>query len=175
MKNTALIVIDVQNIMTQFKAYAWDRVIDNIKELQCACRDKGIEVIFIQHHDEELVKGSHDWELYSEVAPLEDERVFHKSIPSAFKETDLEKYLKEKNYKTLILTGIQTDYCVDTNVKVAFELGFEVITPEFTNTTFDNGGLSAKDLYEHYNHRVFKDRFSTVESVEETLLQIRER
>lgn len=173
MERTALLVIDVQNIMTQFKAYAWDQVIENIKKLQNACRSKGIEVIFIQHHDEGLVKGSRDWELYSEIAPLEGERVFHKSIPSAFKETNLQEYLDEKQYKTLIITGLQTDYCVDTNVKVAFELGYEVITPEFTNTTFDNGNLCAKDLYEHYNDHVFKNRFSRVESIEKTLMQIK--
>lgn len=35
-----------------------------------------------------------------------------------------------------------------------------------TNTTFDNGNISAKDLYEYYNYRIFKDRFAVVESLE---------
>jgi nicotinamidase-related amidase len=43
---------------------------------------------------------------------------------------------------------IQTEYCVDTTCRVAFGRGCEVIVPEGTNTTWDNGDVSARQMYE---------------------------
>lgn len=34
--------------------------------------------------------------------------------------------------------------------------------PEETNTTFDNGNLSAGDIYRYHNFNIFKDRFAEV-------------
>ncbi|MBZ9626287.1 isochorismatase family protein [Clostridium sp. FP2] len=59
-------------------------------------------------------------------------------------------YLDNEGIDQLIITGIQTEYCIDTTCKVAFEYGFKMIIPEKTNTTFNNGNILAKDLYEHY-------------------------
>lgn len=64
---------------------------------------------------------------------------------------------------------MQTDYCIDTTCKVAFEYGFKVIIPEKTNTAFDNESISAKDLYEHYNFNIWRDRFAIVETIENTI------
>ena len=69
---------------------------------------------------------------------------------------------------------MQTDYCIDTTVKVAFEYGFKLIIPEKTNTTFDNGNILAKDLYNHYNFNIFNNRFGAVTSIENTIKKIKE-
>lgn len=62
---------------------------------------------------------------------------------------------------------MQTEYCIDTTCKVAFEHGYQPIIPEETNMTFDNEYLTGKQLYEFYNYKVWNKRFATVQSIEE--------
>ena len=86
----------------------------------------------------------------------------------------MHEHLKSRDINDLIITGMQTDYCIDTTVKVAFEYGFKLIIPEKTNTTFDNGNILAKDLYNHYNFNIFNNRFGAVTSIENTIKKIKE-
>ena len=53
-------------------------------------------------------------------------------------------YLKEVNEDTLMIVGLQTNFCIDATVKSAFERGYKVIIPKDTNTTFDNEYMDEK-------------------------------
>ena len=172
MKNTALLVIDFQNALVLAKPFAIQEVISNIKRLIKTCRENDVEIIYIQHNDEigsELEPNSEGWKIYEEISPIKNEQVISKNYNSAFKETTLKKYLQSKGINQLIISGMQTDFCIDTTIKVAFEYGFKMIIPEKTNTTFDSGNISGKDLYEHYNFNIFKGRFGIVENIEKTI------
>ncbi len=176
MKNTALLIVDMQNDLVKAQPYDIDKVIGNIKILVSTCRENNIKVIYIQHNGEtgdDLHPNTDGWNIYNEIGPNVDEKVITKNYNSAFKDTGLKEYLTSKQINQLIITGMQTDYCFDTTCKIAFEYGYKVIIPEKTNTTFDNGNLSAKELYEHYNYNIFDDRFGTVESMEKTIERIR--
>lgn len=172
MENTALLVVDVQNALVKASPFAIEEIIINLKKLIKTCRENNVEVIYVQHNEEigsELEPNSEGWKIYEEIEPNPDEKTISKSFCSAFRETNLKKYLDKKGINQLIITGMQTDYCIDTTCKVAFEHGFKVIIPEKTNTTFDNENISAKDLYEHYNFNIWKNRFAIVESIENTI------
>lgn len=176
MDKTALLVVDFQNALVSAKPFAIEEVINNIKKLINACRENDVEVIYIQHNDKsggELEPGSDGWKIYDETAPNSGEKVINKSYNSAFKDTFLREYLNKKGINQLIITGMQTEYCFDTTCKVAFEYGYKVIIPEKTNTTFDNGKMRAKDLYEYYNFNIFNGRFATVESMAKTLERLK--
>lgn len=175
MENIALLVVDVQNALVLAKPFAVEEVINNIKKLIKICRENNVEVIYIQHNDEiggEFEPNTEGWRIYREVSPNINEEVISKNYNSAFKETNLKKYLNNKGISELIITGMQTEYCFDATCKVAFEYGFKVIIPEKTNTTFDNGNILAKDLYEHYNYNIFNGRFGIVESIENTIKRL---
>lgn len=175
MKKTALLVIDVQNILVSEKPFAVNEIIQNIKTLITASRENNIEVIYVQHCGKEgsgIEKNSIGWQIYDEIKPNPDEKVILKNYNSSFKETDLYDYLKTQEIDELIITGMQTEYCIDTSIKVAFEFGFKIIIPEKTNTTFDNGNLSAETLYNYYNYNIFNNRFGIVSSIEETIKKI---
>ena len=172
MGKIALLVIDVQNALVLAKPFEVEEVISNIKKLIKTCRETNVEVIYIQHNDkvgDELEPNSEGWKIYGEISPNINEKVINKNYNSAFKETNLKNHLANKGIDQLIITGMQTEYCLDTTCKVAFEYGFKVIIPEKTNTTFDNGNILAKDLYEHYNYKIFNGRFGIVESMENTM------
>ena len=175
MTNIALLVVDVQNALVLAEPFAVKEIISNIKSLIKACRENNVDVIYIQHNDEiggKFEPNLDEWKIYEEVSPSINEKVISKNYNSAFKETGLKEYLDNKGISQLIITGMQTEYCIDTTCKVAFEYGFKLIIPEKTNTTFNNGNILAKDLYEHYNFNIFNGRFGIVESIESTILRL---
>jgi nicotinamidase-related amidase len=147
-------------------------VLGNIALLITTCRSAGVEVIHVQHEDEPgsaLAPGTPGWEIHASVRPAPGEKVVRKRFNSAFRGTDLRSHLEERGIRTLIMVGIQTEYCVDTTCRVAFEHGFEVVMPEMTNTTYDNGDLSAVQIHEYHNRRIFEGRFATMPSMPEVL------
>ncbi|WP_026883444.1 cysteine hydrolase family protein [Clostridium akagii] len=175
MEKMALLVIDFQNALVLAKPFDVEEVISNIKRLIKTCRENNVEVIYVQHNDEigdELEPNSEGWKIYEEVSPNADEKIINKTYNSAFKETNLKQYLDNKGINQLVITGMQTEFCIDATCKVAFEYGYNLIIPEKTNTTFKNGNISAKDLYEFYNFNIFNGRFAKVESMEKTIGRI---
>lgn len=172
MKKPALLVIDMQNALAEAHPYEFTTVLANVQTLLSAARMQGMEVIFVQHTEAagtEFEIHSHGWELVKDLVPLPNEYQLTKNFNSAFRQTNLDRYLQTKHIQQLIIVGMQTEYCIDASIKVAFELGYEVIVPEKTNTTFDNALLSAKQLYEHYHFYVWNHAFAQVISLSETI------
>ena len=81
----------------------------------------------------------------------------------------MQEYLKSKKENQLIIAGLQTDYCIDAAVKCGFEHGFEIIVPEYSNSTFDNEFMSAEQSYVYYNKYMWNGRYAKCLSVTETL------
>lgn len=79
------------------------------------------------------------------------------------------EYLKEKQETDMIITGLQTDYCIDASVKSAYEHGFNIITPANANTTVDNDYTKAKESYYYNNQFMWPDRYAKCLSIEETI------
>jgi nicotinamidase-related amidase len=172
---TALLVVDVQNDAVWRGPYEVERILANIARLIAACRSAGVEVVHVQHDEprgEPGAPGTDAWEIHESVRPESGEKVVRKRFNSAFRETGLLAHLQDRGIGTLVLVGIQTEYCVDTTCRVAFEHGFRVIMPEWTNTTFDNGDLSARQLHELYNRRIFADRFAETPTIEEAVREV---
>lgn len=172
MNNTILLVVDVQTALIEEHPYNEQNVIDNIKRLITVARYNEKEVIYVRHDDgkgEELEYGTDGWQFYYEIKPNNNEKVFEKQYNSAFLKTGLKEYLDSKKIDTIILTGLQTEYCIDTTCKAAFEHGYKLIIPEETNTTFDNEYLDGQKLYNFYNYKIWNNRFAKVLSLDETI------
>ena len=172
MENAVLLVVDVQNSMMLEHPYNEERVIANIQRLLLTARERGLEVIYVQHDDGEgsdLERDSEGWKIYSEIAPLDGEKIFDKHFNSAFVKTGLKDYLIQNKKDTIILVGLQTEYCIDATCKAAFEHGFKVIIPEETNSTFDNEFMPAEKLYKYYNYKIWNNRYAKVLPIEETI------
>ena len=166
----ALLVVDVQEAAVGPGLYEGETVLANIAELVALCRESGVEVVFVQHDGKPgsaYEPGTPGWAIHSAVRPRPDERVVRKATNSAFRRTDLRPYLEERGVHTLVIVGLHTEFCVDTTCRVAFEHGFDVVMPEMTNTTFDNGELTGRQLYELYNRRILRDRFARVPTMDE--------
>lgn len=172
MSNIILMVVDVQTALIEKHPYNEHKVIDNMKKLISIARVNEKEVVYVCHDDgkgEELEHGTDRWQVYADIAPNNDEKVFDKNYNSAFHKTDLKEYLDRKNIDTIILVGFQTEYCIDATCKSAFDYGYKIIIPEETNTTFDNEYLSGEKLYEFYNYKIWNKRFANIISIEEVI------
>ena len=128
-----LLVVDVQKGITNEKLYAFDEFKKNMVRLIDEARKTGIEVVYVRHDDgagSGFSKGDEAFEIYEGIMPLEGEKIFDKKVNSCLnRNVGLLEYLENKHIRSLIITGLQTDYCIDATVKSAFENGFEVIVP----------------------------------------------
>lgn len=94
----ALIVIDIQEGLVKENPYNAKNFISNTKAIIQHFRDQNIEVIFIRHSEDEglLATGSDNWQVYHELKPQENEKIFNKYYNSIFKDTELKEYLNRK-------------------------------------------------------------------------------
>ena len=158
MKQDALIVIDVQKALVDAHPWQESTVLGNINRLIAGCRAAGIPVVFVQHDEDEgdLVRGSEGWQITPQLERLATDKHIEKRFGSAFRQTDLHTYLQSIQAKNILLCGMQTEYCVDTTCKVAFELGYSVTLPVNGTTTFDNRLFKASDLVRYYENYIWR-------------------
>lgn len=170
MKDTVLLIVDAQNILIKSRPYNMRDMIDNIKRLIKSARKNNIEIVYVRHEDEPgtyFEKNTEGWEIYHELKPIDGETIFDKKLNSAFLKTGLKEYLDSKNIENIILVGLRTEYCIDATCKSAFDLGYNIIIPEETNSTFGNEYLSGKNVYKFYNFNIWNNRFAKVIPMEE--------
>lgn len=173
-----LLVIDAQKGITNNRLYKFSEFVFTVTMLIKTARENNIEVIFVRHDDgagTPMTNGTDDFEIYEEFAPEQGEKIFDKQVNSPFKDTGLAEYLSAKNETKLIITGLQTDYCIDAAVKCGFEHGYKIIVPRYANTTFDNSFMSAEKSCEYYNDFMWNGRYAECISAEDTVLRMKDR
>ena len=134
--NTALIVIDVQNGVVA-DAFNRAEVIANINSLVTKARAKGVPVIWVQHSEEEMPIGSENWQIVSELSPLESEPHIRKEYGSSFEATNLDEVLADLKVGHLIICGAQTNNCVRHTSHAALERGYDITLVGDAHTTSD--------------------------------------
>jgi nicotinamidase-related amidase len=67
---------------------------------------------------------------YYRIKPEKGEKEFIKRQYDAFTNRGLQRYLREKDVSSLILTGVYTSRCVDSTMRSAFTRGYHCIVPE---------------------------------------------
>jgi nicotinamidase-related amidase len=133
---SALLVIDVQTGVVA-NAHDRDGVIANINSLVDRARAEDVEVIWVQHSDEDLPRDSEEWQYVPELARHDSEPLVHKSYGDSFEGTDLEALLAERGVGRLVVTGAQTDACIRSTLHGAFVRGYDVTLVADAHTTED--------------------------------------
>jgi nicotinamidase-related amidase len=134
--NTALLVIDVQQGVVA-NACRRDEVVANIGALVARARDAQVPVVWVQHCDDELPRGSAAWELASELKRDEGEPLIEKEYGDSFEATNLENTLAELGVGRLVVVGAQTDACVRSTLHGAFVRGYDATLVSDAHTTED--------------------------------------
>jgi ureidoacrylate peracid hydrolase len=73
------------------------------------------------------VRETWDAEIVDEIKPSENDHVVIKRRDSAFHDTEIEVWLRSLKIDTLIFCGIDTSICVETSLRDAFNIGYDVV------------------------------------------------
>lgn len=150
----ALLIIDMQQACFQVEPARFDAVgvIQRIDRLAQAVRETGGMVIFVQHEDEgPYAPGSPGWRILPALTRLETDVVVGKQACDAFYKTALAELLLDAGVRQVIVTGCATDFCVDTTIRAAASLDFEVVVAADGHTTKDRPHLGAGEIIRHHN------------------------
>ncbi|HEY1710901.1 MAG TPA: cysteine hydrolase family protein [Rhizomicrobium sp.] len=146
----ALVVIDVQKIMwahPDFQPYDGEGVVARIADLIGRARASGTPVFWVQHQEgEHMQPGAPGFPFHDAVAPGEDDDVTVKTKSSAFHGTDFDAKLKRAGVDHLIITGMQSEYCVNSAIRGAYERDYKVTLVSDAHSTGDTRVAKAKDL-----------------------------
>ena len=165
----ALLVIDIQLGMFdapgQPPVPGGERLLERIGDLIEEARGAGVPVVYVQHCEPEgpLEEGSEGWKIHPRIAPLDGDVIVKKRTPDSFLDTTLREELGSRNIESLVLAGMQTEYCVDTTCRRAFSLGYDVTLAKDAHGTWDSDDLSAAQIIAHHNE-VLGSGFATAVS-----------
>jgi nicotinamidase-related amidase len=134
--NTALLVIDVQKGVVD-GSHNRDEVVSNINTLLDKARAEDIPVVWVQHSDEDLARGTDEWRYVPELSRRDSEPLVHKTYGDSFEETDLEDRLAERGVGRIVVAGAQTDECIRSTIHSAFARGYDVTLVGDAHTTED--------------------------------------
>lgn len=133
---SALLVIDVQQGVVA-SAYERDAVVNNIGRVVDRARREAVPVVWVQHHDEGLVRESDEWQLVPELRREEGEQLVEKSYGDSFEDTTLESVLSGLGVGRLVVVGAQTDACIRSTLHGAFVRGYDAVLVSDAHTTED--------------------------------------
>lgn len=139
---TALLVIDCQNYFFDPASPAYlpasKKILPRVNKLVALAKHRKWPVVFTIHgpcyspdnrmliHWRHLPKGR-QCELHKDLNVPDKSKTIHKQHYSVFIGTDLEKLLRKRGIKRVVLCGAMTHLCVDTTARHAFMLGFQPV------------------------------------------------
>lgn len=158
---TALLVIDVQNAMVE-AAYRGEELLENIGGLLGRARDAGVPVVYVQHDEEDygpMKPGNPGWRIHDRIAPGPEDPVVRKKESDSFYETNLGEELRSRGVGRLVVTGMSSEFCVDTTCKSALSRDYGVTLVSDGHTTASDevlemmgrGAVSAAQIVAHHN------------------------
>jgi aminoglycoside 6'-N-acetyltransferase len=148
----ALVVIDVQKIMfadPKWPPHDGEAVVDRIAALIARARASRVPVFFVQHHDlseRAMQPGQPGFAFMDKLAPQPGDDVTVKTKSSAFHGTDFDAKLRHAGIDHLVITGMQSEYCVTSAIRGAYERGYALTLASDAHSTFDTKVAKARDI-----------------------------
>ena len=140
--NTALLVVDVQNCVVE-GAVKRDEVVANVGSLVEKARRERVPVVWVQHSDDQIARGSDGWRIVPELAPGDAEPLVEKNYGDSFEDTTLETVLSGLGVGRLVVVGAQTDACIRSTLHGALVRGYDAILVSDAHTTEDQSAWGA--------------------------------
>jgi nicotinamidase-related amidase len=140
--NTALLVVDVQQGVVEGSP-GRDTVVANIGSLVEKARGEQVPVVWVQHSDDDMPKGTDGWRIVPELVPAAAEPIIEKSYGDSFEDTVLESVLSGLDVGRLLVVGAQTDACIRSTLHGAFTRGYDATLVSDAHTTEDQTAWGA--------------------------------
>lgn len=157
----ALVIIDVQVAIMDGPEpgcppiHARDNVLAKIDRLLRNARAAGTLIIHVQHEHPTftpMMPGASGWQIHPAVAPAAGEMSVRKRAADAFYGTGLRNELDARGVTRLVVASYETAYCVNTTVRRALSLDFDVILAANAHTITSGteaGWLSPAQIIAH--------------------------
>lgn len=176
--HTTLVVIDIQNDFcapdgkrSEGLSTMFADVKQSLLSLIDAAREAGVPVVYTQSQTDEahdhgpvrarrrrtslgdgyLVPGTWGWELCDFISPRPDEEIVRKWRHSAFSNPMMDAALRDAGTKSVVVTGVATNGCVEGFARDAFARGYYTTVVEDAVATFDDE-LQAHSLRNMHLH-----------------------
>lgn len=141
-----MVLVDIQSGLTKNKTlYNEHGFFDTVNAAIKAYRNSDFKIIFVQHNNKQLIKGSPDWEIDKRLDKKESDYVIQKKHGNAFKNTDLKSILKERGINSVIVGGLVSHGCVKATCLGGLSGGFEISLLKNGHTNW-NKDARAKSL-----------------------------
>jgi len=148
MKNTALIIIDMQNDFVKensiLEVKEVKKHLQKFKDFIQNCKDKEMTIIYTRHifdpkmnpiesklfpelSKEGLRDKNEGSEIISELKPEKEDIVIKKHRYDAFFNTQLGRMLNERGIVNIIITGLMTNICCESTARTAMMKDFNVL------------------------------------------------
>ena len=134
----ALLLIDIQSGLTKRKLYNKELFLRTINQAIDNFRKEGLIVIFIQHENKQLLKGTEDWQIDNSINVEDDDYRFEKQHASAFSSCEFVSFIKERSISELVVGGLVSHGCVAHTCKSGLELGLDISLLENGHTSWGN-------------------------------------
>lgn len=178
MSDTALIVVDVQQSF-EHRPYWSDTDVPEFRRRLTSLIDgavaRGIPVVRVLHveDDGDFSKASGHVTPMAWVPGAHDV-VFEKTVHNAFTDTGLDRWLRARGVRRVIVSGIRTEQCCETTARVASDLGYAVdfvteATLTFAMTHPRDGRVYDSAEIKARTELVLADRFARIATVETAL------
>lgn len=157
MSKTALLLIDLQLGLLQEPncVYRGGEVVALAADLLYRARLAAVPVFHVRHDggpdDDDLAGETPGWFHHPDVAPLPGEPIIDKTTSSGFVSGELDRRLRGLGIGSLVIAGLQTDFCIDSNCRIACNLGYGILLAEDAHSTYDSPELTAAQIIRHHN------------------------
>jgi nicotinamidase-related amidase len=152
---SALLVIDVQQALCdgEYQVFEAKQIIAKINQVIKKARAAKTLVVFVQHEsvDGPLDFGTDGWRLATGLDARETDVILGKKTPDSFLRTGLERLLNTHKVSSVVICGLQSEFCIDTTTRRALALGYPVQLLADAHSTLDTALLSAAQITEHHN------------------------
>lgn len=163
-------------------AYYFDRIdeiIPNIQQLVAACREKGVEVVHLisEGYTETARDMPYFWKKQNVLCPKDGnpinpllapepgDIVMPKLACGGFTGGNLDFVLRNLGVRTLVVTGVVLNQCVENTVRVAADLSYDVIV-------VSDGTATYTPEWQQFGLEVLADQFANVWDTGEVLTEL---
>ena len=149
----AFLAIDVQKALIS-GAYNEVEVLSAISLTIKKIRNAGGLIVFTQHcHSsfKPMMKGQPGWQLHDSLDVRPNDIIVEKTASDSFYQSSLDQTLQDHKVDHVVVSGLQTEFCVDATCRSALSHGYSVTLVSDAHTTGD-GVFKAKDVISHHNY-----------------------
>lgn len=146
MKNTALVLIDLQNdYFSSVEGAKWplhktEAAAANALKILDKCRESNLKIIHVRHefamdNPPFFAPNSNGAKIHESLTPKDGEEQVLKNNVNSFKDTNLKELLDSSNIENVIIVGAMSYMCIDAVTRAASDFGYNCYVAHDACTT----------------------------------------